>query len=162
MGEATTTDQARQQRRQRRRQQRRRESNEHATETARPYVVRKLAPYNVLSDEGLEQIEANADQILAETGMEFRGDPEVLEIFAAAGCDVVGERVRFAAGFCRDTVTATAPASFTQSARNPAKSVQLGGDTTVLCPSWGPPYVHDLERGRPRGECRTGPDDIAN
>lgn len=146
MGEVPSTDQDGQRRQ--RRQQRRREAHAHAAEPARPYLLRKLAPYNVLSEEGLEQIEANADQILADTGMEFRGDPEVLQVFASVGCDVAGERVRFAPGFCRDTVTATAPASFTQMARNPAKSVQLGGDATVLCPSWGPPYVHDLEAGR--------------
>ena len=102
----------------------------------------------MLSEEGLAQIEANADQILAETGMEFVDDPEILEMFAAAGCDVDGTRVRFAPGFCRGTIQATAPAQFIQHARNPANSVQLGGDATVLCPSWGPPFVQDLDRGR--------------
>jgi trimethylamine--corrinoid protein Co-methyltransferase len=101
-----------------------------------------------LSQDGLEQIEANADQILAETGMEFHDDPEILEIFEAAGCDVVGTRVRFAPGFCRKTIQATAPAQYMQLARNPENSVQLGGDATVLCPSWGPPFVHDLDKGR--------------
>ena len=103
---------------------------------------------NVLSEEGLELIEANADVILAQTGMEFTDDPEILEIFRAAGCDVQGSRVRFDHGFCRRTITATAPSAFTQHARNPANSVQMGGDATVLCPSWGPPFVHDLDRGR--------------
>ena len=115
---------------------------------AKPFIVRKLAPYNVLSDEGLELIEANADQILFETGMEFRGDPEVLEVFSKAGCTVDGERVRFETGFCRNTIKATAPSQFKQHARNPEKSVTLGGDATVLCPSWGPPFVHDLDKGR--------------
>ena len=71
-----------------------------------------------------------------------------LAVFAAAGCDVRGTRVRFARGFCRKTIQATAPAHFVQHARNPANNVQLGGDATVLCPSWGPPFVHDLDRGR--------------
>lgn len=119
-----------------------------APEPRGPYITRRLAPYNVLSEEGLSLIEANADQILSETGMEFREDPEVLDIFRAAGCDVDGERVRFAPGFCRKTIQATAPARFMQHARNPENSVQIGGDASVLCPSWGPPFVHDLERGR--------------
>ena len=59
-----------------------------------------------------------------------------------------GTRVRFAPGFCRRTIQATAPAEFTQHARNPAKSVRIGGRHTVLCPSWGPPFVHDLDQGR--------------
>lgn len=120
-----------------------------AAETPRaPYILRKLGTFNVLGEEGLSLIEANADRILAETGMEFHDDPECLEIFVAAGCDVEGTRVRFPPDFCRRTIQATAPAQFVQHARNPANSVQLGGDATVLCPSWGPPFVHDLDRGR--------------
>ncbi|WP_171175716.1 MULTISPECIES: trimethylamine methyltransferase family protein [unclassified Ruegeria] len=113
-----------------------------------PFILRKLSTFNVLSDAGLEQIESNADTILAETGMEFQDDPEILQIFANAGCDVDGTRIRFPSGFCRRTITATAPGRFTQHARNPKNNVQLGGDATVLCPSWGPPFVHDLDRGR--------------
>ena len=123
-------------------------ANRTAPEARSPFILRKLGTFNVLSEAGLEQIEANADTILAETGMEFQDDPEILQIFADAGCDVDGTRVRFARGFCRKTITATAPAQFVQHARNAANNVQLGGDASVLCPSWGPPFVHDLERGR--------------
>ncbi len=114
----------------------------------RPFIRRTLAPMPVLSEEGLEQIETNADRILAETGMEFHDDPEILEIFADAGCEVDGTRVRFTPGFCRKTIQATAPSEFTQAARNPKNAVQMGGNATVLCPSWGPPFVHDLDQGR--------------
>ncbi len=119
-----------------------------APEPRAPFITRKLGTFNVLGEEGLSLIEANADIILAETGMEFRDDPQVLQVLASAGCDVDGERVRFAPGFCRKTIQATAPAQFTQHARNPANTVQIGGDATVLCPSWGPPFVHDLDKGR--------------
>ncbi|MCT4610409.1 MAG: trimethylamine methyltransferase family protein [Pelagimonas sp.] len=119
-----------------------------AAEPRAPFILRKLSTFNVLSDAGLEQIEANADTILAETGMEFQDDPEILQIFADAGCDVDGTRVRFAPGFCRKTITATAPAQFIQNARNPANNVHLGGDASVLCPAWGPPFVQDMDRGR--------------
>lgn len=37
---------------------------------------------------------------------------------------------------------------FRQIARNRDKSVVLGGSNSVLCPSWGPPFVHDLDKGR--------------
>ncbi|WP_373502949.1 trimethylamine methyltransferase family protein [Aestuariivirga sp.] len=112
------------------------------------YILRKLDTFSVLSVEGLSLIEANADTILQETGMEFTGDPEILDIFRNAGCDVRETRVRFERGFCRRTIQATAPAAFTQHARNPANNVRLGGSATVLCPSWGPPFVHDLDGGR--------------
>ncbi|MEO1143156.1 MAG: trimethylamine methyltransferase family protein, partial [Pseudomonadota bacterium] len=36
------------------------------TEVRSPFILRKLNTLDVLSEEGLEQIEANADQILAE------------------------------------------------------------------------------------------------
>ena len=113
-----------------------------------PFIQRKLGTFNVLGEEGLSLIEGNSDQILAETGMEFQDDPECLEIFEHAGCEVEGTRVRFAPGFCRTTIQKSAPVQFTQHARNPANNVQLGGDATVLCPSWGPPFVHDQDRGR--------------
>jgi trimethylamine---corrinoid protein Co-methyltransferase len=113
-----------------------------------PYISRQLETFSVLSTEGLELIERNADIILRETGMEFHGDPEILDIFREAGCDVRDARVRFEPGFCRKTIQATAPRGFSQHARNPANTVTLGGNATVLCPSWGPPFVHDLDRGR--------------
>jgi len=113
-----------------------------------PYIQRRIAPYDILDEEGLCLIEDNADAILQETGMEFRGDPEALDILRAAGADVKGERVRFDKGMCRAIVTASAPADFTQHARNPENSVHLGGRSTVLAPGWGPPFVHDLDRGR--------------
>ena len=37
---------------------------------------------------------------------------------------------------------------YTQHARNPARSVQIGGDATVLAPNYGSPFVHDLDQGR--------------
>ncbi len=131
-----------------RRRRRGTSASERGPEPRAPFISRKLNTFNVLSEEGLELIEANADTILRDTGMEFQDDPEILNIFADAGCDVQGTRVRFEPGFCRKTIQATAPAQFTQHARNPENSVQIGGNATVLCPSWGPPFVHDLDQGR--------------
>ncbi len=42
----------------------------------------------------------------------------------------------------------TAPSSFTQYARNPARSVEIGGNKTVFAPVYGPPFVRDLEGER--------------
>ena len=111
-------------------------------------IRRVLGPLEILDEEGLDLIERNADEILREVGMEFRGDPEILDIFRDAGAGVDGERVRFEPGMCRRIIQASAPREFTQHARNPANSVRLGGDHTVLCPSWGPPFVQDLDAGR--------------
>lgn len=113
-----------------------------------PYIQRRIGSFEILSEEGLCLLEANADRILSEIGMEFREDPEAIALFRAAGCDVQGERVRFEPGMCRKIIQATSPRQFKQQARNPANTVEIGGSNTVLCPSWGPPFVQDSDRGR--------------
>ena len=72
-----------------------------------PFLTRTLAPFEVLGDEGLSIIEHNADTILEEVGIEFRGDEDALRLLRDAGADVDGERVRFPRGMCRQIVQAT-------------------------------------------------------
>ncbi|MCU1428164.1 MAG: trimethylamine methyltransferase subfamily protein [Actinomycetia bacterium] len=115
---------------------------------ASPFLTRTLKPFEVVSDEGLEIIEHNADVILEEVGVIVRDYPEAVALYAAAGADVDGERVRFPRGMCRAIVHATAPAVYTQHARNPDHNVQIGGDATVFAPNYGSPFVHDLDAGR--------------
>ena len=126
----------------------RRAARLHAHLERTPYLTRKLAPFEVLGEEGLATIEANADTILEEVGIEFRGDPDAVRLLADAGADVDGERVRFPRGMCRRIVQASAPRQFTQYARNPANHVEIGGPHTVFAPNYGSPFVHDLDRGR--------------
>ena len=116
-----------------------------------PFLTRTLQPFEVLGEEGLTLVEHNADTILQEVGLEFRGDPDVLRLFHEAGADVQGERVRFALGMCRQIVQANAPRQFTQYARNPARNVEIGGMPTVFAPNYGAPFVRDLDRGRRYG-----------
>jgi trimethylamine--corrinoid protein Co-methyltransferase len=116
-----------------------------------PFLTRKLAPFEVLGEEGLSLIEQNADTILQEVGLEFRGDPEALQMFREAGASVDGERVRFPRGMCRSIVQATAPRQFTQYARNPERNVEIGGMHTVFAPNYGSPFVRDLDNGRRYG-----------
>ena len=113
-----------------------------------PYITRKIPYYEVLSEEGLALMEHNADTILEEIGIDFRDDPEAIEIWKAAGADVKGERVHFARGMCRSLVQRTAPREFTQHARNPARSVVIGGKNTVFAPAYGSPFVRSLDEGR--------------
>ena len=114
---------------------------------AAPYTLRRIGMVSLISEESVAIIERNADRILDEIGMDFRGDPETLELFRAHGARVSGERVRFDPGWCRDKIK-TAPSIFTQHARNPARSIQVGGEAQVYAPSFGPPFVHDMEKGR--------------
>ncbi len=111
------------------------------------YIRRQLSPYEVLDEEGLALIERNADTVLEEIGIEFRGDEQALRQWRDAGADVRGERVHFPKGLCRSLLK-TAPSVFTQHARNPDNSVQIGGNATVFAPVYGPPFVRDLDGNR--------------
>jgi trimethylamine---corrinoid protein Co-methyltransferase len=113
-----------------------------------PYITRKIPYYEVLSAEGLELLEHNADTILEEIGIDFRDDAESLELFRAAGADVRGERVHFPRGLCRSIVRRSAPKEFTQYARNPARNVVIGGNRTVFAPAYGSPFVRSIDEGR--------------
>ncbi len=123
----------------------------HAQVERVPFLTRKLTPFEVLDEEGLSLIEHNADSILEEVGVEFRGDEEALRLFKAAGADVQDVRVRFPRGMCRSIVQANAPGIFTQYARNHANDVQIGGMATVFAPNYGSPFVRDLDNGRRYG-----------
>ena len=112
-----------------------------------PFISRKIPVYELIGEEGLATIEHNADTILEEIGIDFRF-PSALERFRAAGADVRGERVHFPRGMCRKIIQDSAPSSFEQKARNPARNVIIGGDNTVFAPVYGPPFVRDLDRGR--------------
>src|SRR3546814_2883268 len=68
------------------------------------HIERKLSVYEVLTEEGLEIIEHNADTVLEEIGIEFREDPETLSLWKEAGADVRGSRVRFPRGLVRSLV----------------------------------------------------------
>ena len=111
------------------------------------YITRKIPPIDVLHNEAAELIEVNADLVLNEIGIEFRDDQEVLNLLRDAGCDVDGTRVRFPKGLARK-LASTAPSQFTQFARNPSKSVVIGGDKIVFAPVYGPPFIRGLDGER--------------
>ncbi len=112
------------------------------------YVTRRIPTFNLLDEEGLDRIEHHADRILAEYGVEFRGDPEALRLFRDAGADVQGERIRLEPGLAKAIVQRTTPKEFIHVARNPGRSVRIGGQHTVFAPAYGSPFVRDLEGGR--------------
>ena len=112
-----------------------------------PYITRNIPTYDVLSEENLIRIEAAAERVLAETGIEFRDDPTALDLWRKAGAEVQGVLVKFPPGLLRD-VLKTVPAKFTQHARNPSHSVEIGGKSVVFAPAYGSPFVMDLDRGR--------------
>jgi len=115
-------------------------------ETAK-YIERNIPNYEVLTEEALDVIEANAETVLAEIGVNFVDNPGALERWREAGAEIEGERVRIPRGLARKLI-ASAPSEFTQHARNPEKSVVIGGKNLVCAPVYGPPFVRDVEGGR--------------
>lgn len=111
------------------------------------YIERNIPNLEILNEEALQLIEANAETVLEEIGVNFVENPAALDRWRAVGADVQGERVRFPKGLAR-ALCKTAPASFVQHARNPERNVTIGGKSLVLAPVYGPPFVRDLEGGR--------------
>src|SRR5579862_5848408 len=122
---------------------------------AAPFITRAIPPYAMLDEEALATIEAHAERLLEEIGLEIRGDAEAVRLWREAGADIVEEcRVRVPKGLARTIVRRSAPAAFTQHARNPARSVTIGGRCTVLAPAYGSPFVSDVDSGRRYGTLR--------
>lgn len=110
-------------------------------------LVRKLPVYDLVSEEGLDKIEEQAEWILSEIGIKIVDDPIALQLFKDAGATVQGESVKFDKGHVR-ALCATAPKTYTMYARNPEKHIEFGGNNLVFSPVFGPPFVRDLEKGR--------------
>ena len=121
-----------------------------AKQTGPAYITRAIPPYDIMGEENLLKIEAAADRILAEVGLDIRDDDECLALFRKSGAKVNGMRVRFEPGHLRE-VLKSAPSEFIQHARNPARSVRIGGNSVVFSPAYGSPFVMDLDKGRRYG-----------
>jgi trimethylamine---corrinoid protein Co-methyltransferase len=114
---------------------------------AAKYIERNIPTMDILSEEALQIIEHNAETVLEEIGVAFTDNPAALDRWREAGADVLGERVRIPRGLARK-LCETIPGAYTQHARNPARNVVVGGNSTVLAPVYGPPFVRDADGGR--------------
>ena len=111
------------------------------------YIERNIPNLEILNEEALSIIETNAETVLEEIGVNFVENPAALERWREAGADVQGERVHIPRGLARK-LCETAPSSYVQHARNPERNVVIGGNSLVLAPVYGPPFVRDVAGGR--------------
>ena len=100
-----------------------------------------------LSDDAIAVLEGGWKRLVSEIGIQF-DHPEALARFRSAGQRVDDTVVRLDPEFVLEQI-AKAPAEFTLHARNPARSVPIGGDAMVFVPVQGPPFVR---RGNERRE----------
>ena len=111
------------------------------------FIERNIPNLEILSQEAIEIIEYNAETVLEEIGVAFTDNPGAIETWRNAGADIEGERVRIPRGLARK-LCRTAPKKITQHARNSERNVEIGGNTLVMAPVYGPPFVRTASGGR--------------
>ncbi len=112
-------------------------------------LQRSYEPIRVLTDDHVEHIHRASLALLHGTGMRVLHAP-ARRLFAAAGCAVDGDRVRFDPEMI-EAMVAEAPSVFTLRARNPARNLTIGGRHVVFSSVGGPAFASDAERGRRPG-----------
>lgn len=113
---------------------------------------RHFEPVRAVSEDQLESIHQASMRVLAETGMDFL-HPRARELWAGAGADVDGDRVRMD-GELVESLVAHAPQEFTLHAPNPAHDLAIGGDAVVFAAVASAPNVSDHAGGRRAGNER--------
>ena len=116
-----------------------------------PFIARRLPFFDPLDEEQIIKLEGQVDWIIEDVGIAFRDDPEAINLWTSAGAKVDGDIVRAPADWIR-ALCAKAPSEFTQIARNPERSVKIGGNNQVFAPIYGAPFVRDLKEGRRYGD----------
>jgi trimethylamine--corrinoid protein Co-methyltransferase len=114
-------------------------------------LVNPFRPLDILSADQLEAIHRASLRILAEIGLQVLGD-RAIDLLAAAGANIdrSERRVRLDPGLVEERI-ATAPSTFTLHARNPDRSIEIGGRSVAFTSVGGPAFVADLDRGRRPG-----------
>jgi trimethylamine--corrinoid protein Co-methyltransferase len=104
-------------------------------------LINDLPRYEILDEAALAELERGWRRIVSELGIEFL-HPEALEYLQAAGQQVEGELVRFDPDWILEQV-AKAPREFDLQARNPERTVHIGGDHMVFSAVYGCPFVRE-------------------
>ena len=108
--------------------------------------VHDLPAYEMVSEEGIEKLQACTLEVLSDIGIDFYDD-EAQSILKAHGVRMEGDT----AFFDREMVAeylALAPSQFQQRSRNEQRWVTVGGNNVCFAPVYGPPFVTSRDRGR--------------
>ena len=114
-------------------------------------IRNSLAPIEPLSAGEIESIHQASLRVLAELGMKVT-DLEARKIYAEGGGRVNDseEMVSLDPEMVAEVIK-TVPAEYIHNARNPNKSVTIGGNHITFSGVGGPAFVSDLDRGRRPG-----------
>src|SRR5215210_139213 len=108
--------------------------------------VNKMPRYEILSEDAMETLDRGWRRIVSELGIEFLLE-DSLEEFRKAGQKVDGNNVKLDPEFILEQV-AKAPREFDIQARNPERSVHIGGDRMAFASVYGPPFVREGDTRR--------------
>ncbi|MBA2455816.1 MAG: trimethylamine methyltransferase family protein, partial [Nocardioidaceae bacterium] len=103
--------------------------------------INTMPRYEVLSDDAMATLDGGWRRLVSEVGVEFLSD-RALDLFRGAGQRVDGNAVFLDPDFVLEQA-AKAPREFDVTARNPAHSVHIGGDTMAFGAVYGPPFVRE-------------------
>src|SRR5215831_14496384 len=95
--------------------------------------------YEVLSEDAMSVLERGWQRLISEIGVEFLHD-DAVEHFRRACQAVDGNVVRLDPEFVLEQV-GKAPAEFDLAARNPDRTIHVGGRHMFFAPTQGPPFV---------------------
>ena len=137
----------------RRRKRQRRQPPSQAKIDQLPFeqVENPFSPVDILSEDQLNRIHHASLDVLEDIGINFLLD-EAREILKTAGADVDNNstRVRFDRNLILESI-AKAPSEFTIHARNPQRSLKIGGRWLAFSTVAGPPNASDIQGGRRSG-----------
>jgi trimethylamine--corrinoid protein Co-methyltransferase len=111
-----------------------------------PVLKSRIPLYDIVPAEAIELIHEESCKILEEVGIEFR-DQEAVDLWRSAGTRVDGYRVRIDRAQLMELV-GKIPSQYTMHARNPERTVTVGGRNSIFVPMYGAPYVLDLDGHR--------------
>jgi trimethylamine--corrinoid protein Co-methyltransferase len=106
----------------------------------------RMPRFEVLSEQAMQVLEGGWQRLVSEIGIEFLDD-SALELFRRAGQQVEGAVVKLDPQFVLEQVAA-APKEFDLLARNPERTVHVGGRHMVFAPTQGPPFVRQGDERR--------------
>ena len=137
--------------RSRRRPQRNKRASGGLTQSPWKQLRYQSAPFELLSEDALENIHQASLSILRDTGMTVLSQ-EACRRYREAGFEVddATNRVHFDPDQV-EALIATAPSGFSLQARNPAKNISIGDGNLVFTSVGGPAYIMDSDKGRRNG-----------
>ena len=108
-----------------------------------PEIRRGIPLMEVTNQEGVELIHDFAMRVAEQIGCDFQ-DQESLDYWRQTGAEIDGERVRIGRDELMQLISEI-PSSYVHHARNPERTVRVGDGHSVVSPSYGAPFVRDLD-----------------